>query len=258
MSRQERRYEITNYINENGLVTFSELKLRFPNASDMTLRTDLKELGEQGKIIRVRGGAKSIQEVAKADDSYFLRMARNLEKRQQIARKAVTFLRDQLAKKPTVSIYMDCGVTIGEIAKRFPDEWCSIVTNSISNAYALAALKRPSVTILGGTLNRYNCCCDSARNIEELKRMNFDIMFLATAGFSVDIGFTCGKEVIDEARDIIRTHSQRVIIPFDSSKVGLIYPITHVLPDDIDMVICDDELPEEVAAHFRSKGVQVL
>ena len=258
MGRPQRRYEITNYINEHGTVTFQELKNRFPDVSDMTLRTDLRELGDMGKIIRIWGGARSVQETAKADDSYFMRLARSVEKRQQIARKAASFLKEQLDLKPNVCIYLDCGVTITEIAKCFPDEWCTVVTNSISNAYALAALKRPSVTVLGGALNRYNCCCDSSRNIEDLKRMNFDFMFLATAGYSIDVGFTCGKEVIDDVREVIMEHSRKIIIPFDSSKIGLIYPITHTMPEDIDMVIADDGFPDEVIQHLQARGVEVM
>ena len=258
MSRQSRRADIVTYIKTHGSVSFNELKNRFPDASDMTLRIDLKELDEQGKIIRFRGGAKPVQEQARPDDSYFLRTTRNLEPRQLIARKAVEYLKGQLARKPTVSIFLDAGVTINEIAKIFPDEWCTIVTNGIANAYELAVLKRPSITVLGGTLNRYNCNCDSAANIDVLERMNFDLSFIPAAGYSPEAGFTCGKEVIDEIRDIIKKHSQKVIVPLDSSKFGVVYPVTHLKITDLDMVICDDDLPEDMRAHFTGMGVEIL
>lgn len=258
MSKLQRRIALTDFISERGYVTFSEIKMRFGEASEMTLRTDLKELSEQGKIIRVRGGAKAAVDTAKPDDSFFLRTTRNLDKRRQIAAKAVAYLKTQLALKPTVSIYLDSGVTITEIAKIFPDEWCTIVTNSVSCAYELAALKRPSVTVLGGTLNRYNCNCDSAANIEILERMNFDLMFIPAAGYSPEAGFTCGKEVIDETREVIKKHSKKIIVPFDSSKIGVVYPVTHSHANEIDMIISDDQLPQEMVEHFRSMGIEVL
>ena len=258
MSKQQRRSSIVKYINEHGYVPFGELKNRFPDVSDMTLRTDLKELSESEKITRFRGGAKPLRETARADDSFFLRMSRNLEKRQCIARKAVALLREQLEQKPTTSIYFDAGVTIDEIAKIFPDEWCTIVTNSISQAYEFAKLRRPSVTVLGGTLNRYNCSCDSIANIGILERMNFDIAFIPAAGYSPTAGFTCGKEVIDEMRETVKKHSKLVVIPFDSSKIGTVYPITHSKLEEVDMIISDDELPEEMVRHFESNGVKVL
>ncbi len=258
MSKQQRRYNIEKYINENGYVSFGDLKLRFPDASDMTLRTDLRELAESGRIIRLRGGAKPVQEIARPDDSFFLRATRNLENRQQIARKAVSFLKEQLEMKPTVSIYFDAGVTINEIVKIFPDEWCSIVTNSISQAYELSRLRRPSVTVLGGTLNRYNCSCDSASNIEILERMNFDFAFIPAAGYSPHVGFTCGKEVIDETRTVVKRQSKKLIVPFDSSKIGVDYPVTHSRIEEVDMIISDNHLSPEMREHFLSNGVEVL
>lgn len=258
MSKLQRRAAIVDFIDEKGQLSFSELKLRFPDISDMTLRTDLKELDSQGKIIRVHGGARTVKESAKANDSFFLRETRNLEKRQLIARKAAELLRAELARKPNVSIYMDCGVTITEIAKRFPDEWCSIVTNSISTAYMLSALKKPTVTVLGGLLNRINCSCDSMRNMEELERMNFDITFLPTAGFAEKVDFTCSKEVMDDMRWTVLKHSKKIIIPMDSSKVGKIFQVTHIRLEDVDMIISDDELPEETRRLFVESGVEVL
>ena len=149
-------------------------------------------------------------------------------------------------------------MTINEIVKIFPDEWCSIVTNSISQAYELARLRRPSVTVLGGTLHRYNCSCDSASNIEILERMNFDFAFIPAAGYSPDVGFTCGKEVIDETRVIVKRHSKKLIIPLDSSKIGVDYPVTHSRLEEVDMIISDDDLPAEMREHFLSNGIEVL
>ena len=258
MSRQSRRNDIVAYIKAHGYVSFNDLKTRFPDVSEITLRIDLKELGDQNKIIRLRGGAKPVQEEARPDDSYFLRTTRNLEPRQRIARKAVEYLKAQLAQKPTVSIFLDAGVTINEIAKIFPDEWCTIVTNGIANAYELAALKRPSIIVLGGTLNRYNCNCDSVSNIDVLERLNFDMAFIPAAAYSPETGFTCGKEVIDEIRDIIKKHSKKVIVPLDSSKFGMVYPVTHLKISEVDMIITDDDLPPEMEAHFKEMGVEVL
>lgn len=258
MSKLVRRIEIVDYINERGKVTFNELKQRFQGTSDMTLRTDLKELDAQGKIIRIHGGARTAEKSEKGNDPFFLRDTRNLEKRQQIAKKAAVLLRDELMRKPTVSIYMDAGVTITEIAKVFPDEWCYIVTNSISTAYMLSKLKKPSVTVLGGLLNRINCSCDSIRNMEELERMNFDLTFLPTAGYSEEADFTCTADVMDDMRGAVIRHSQKIIIPMDSSKIGRVFPSTHIRLADIDVIISDDEFPQELKQRLCERGVEVL
>lgn len=258
MNKLRRRNDIVEYINEKGFVSFSELKDRFPDNSEMTLRTDLKELDAQGRINRVRGGARAAVEIARADDSYFLRDTRDREHRLQIARKAAEYLKKELAKKPLVTVYLDCGVGITDIARLFPDEWCTVVTNSISVAYALAEKKKPSVMMLGGMLNRYNCCCDSTTSANEITHMNFDIMFLSTAAFDIEAGFSCGKEVIDGPRWSVIKKASKVIVPLTSSKIGQVYPITHANLSDVEIIISDDDMPADIKRYITENGVEVL
>ena len=61
---QQRRQKITELVNREGQITFARLKEAFPDMSEMTLRTDLKCLDEAGAIIRIHGGAKSIESCA--------------------------------------------------------------------------------------------------------------------------------------------------------------------------------------------------
>ena len=70
MKKEIRRNNMLSFINDHGIVTFDDLKDYFPDVSEMTLRTDLRELDLSKQIIRIRGGAKSIQETTKANDLY--------------------------------------------------------------------------------------------------------------------------------------------------------------------------------------------
>ena len=54
-SVESRRNAIAALINEKGEITFAQLKEAFPNVSDMTLRTDLKNLDEKKRIVRIHG-----------------------------------------------------------------------------------------------------------------------------------------------------------------------------------------------------------
>ncbi len=67
-SMELRRNAIVELINDKGTVSFSQLKAAFPNVSEMTLRTDLKLLDEANRILRVHGGAKSVQILIGTDD----------------------------------------------------------------------------------------------------------------------------------------------------------------------------------------------
>ena len=89
---EERRRRIVELVNTMGNVSFAQLKERFSDVSEMTLRTDLKYLDETHQILRVYGGAKSVYSVIGSDDLLSRRRMRNLPQKQAIAKKAVVFL----------------------------------------------------------------------------------------------------------------------------------------------------------------------
>lgn len=60
---EQRRSEIVAFVNEKGSITFAQLKERFPSVSEMTLRTDLKILDQSKRLVRIHGGAKSLEQI---------------------------------------------------------------------------------------------------------------------------------------------------------------------------------------------------
>ena len=90
---EQRRNAIVGFINEKGNITFAQLEKRFPDVSQMTLRTDLKSLDEAKKIVRIHGGAKSVELVLGTDDYIGRRSVRNVEEKETIAEKAVSLIK---------------------------------------------------------------------------------------------------------------------------------------------------------------------
>lgn len=63
--KRDRIEEIAELLDKRGKLTLEQLDEQFPNVSQMTLRRDLFQLEQEGRIIRVRGGAMSVKEVQK-------------------------------------------------------------------------------------------------------------------------------------------------------------------------------------------------
>ena len=82
-SMEMRRDAIVQLINENGTVSFSQIKKAFPQVSEMTLRTDLKFLDEEQRILRVHGGARSVQVLIGTDDDLNRKAVRNIPEKQK-------------------------------------------------------------------------------------------------------------------------------------------------------------------------------
>ena len=92
-SVESRRKAIVEWINEKGQITFAQLKEAFPHVSDMTLRTDLKNLDEDKKIVRIHGGARSVDLVVGTDDYFGRRSVRNVDAKRIICMKAKEMIR---------------------------------------------------------------------------------------------------------------------------------------------------------------------
>lgn len=248
---EPRRSQIADYINREGQATFAALKAAFSDTSDMTLRTDLRYLDQEGRIIRIHGGAKSIDTVVRLDDVYMNKVNRNVDKKQQIARKALRMV------KPGMSLFIDCGSTLMQFAKLLPDEPFFIVTNNISCAFDIARLTQPEVYVLGGRLARLNMSTSSTSNIPMLTSYNFDIAFLAATAYDIQQGFTCQIGALDECRSLVLKRAKKAVVLIDSSKIGRVFPVTCFSTDEISAIVSDDQLPPDVAEDFRSRGIEV-
>ena len=66
MLKNERLLKIRNWIKHKGIVTVSEISKEL-NVSTMTVRRDLDELSNRQEIVRIHGGAQSINLKANAE-----------------------------------------------------------------------------------------------------------------------------------------------------------------------------------------------
>ena len=249
---QRRRQKITEMVNREGQITFARLKQAFPDVSEMTLRTDLKYLDENGAIIRIHGGAKSIETVVGTDGLLEHRTVRNQDLKMQIAQKAVSLLHS------CASVFVDSGSTMTMFARYIPDEPRQIFTSGISCATELAALEHVSIHILGGQLNRYSLSVAGGRSILELQSCNFDIGFLGVTSFNPKIGFCCEGQEDCVLKQVALSRSLYTVALMDSTKFGL--SNTHCIcpPNGVDAVVTDDALTAAQRKCFEDLGVAVF
>ena len=63
--KRDRIAQIAELMDKRGKLSLKQLGEYFPKVSQMTLRRDLFFLEEEGRVIRVRGGAMSVKDVQK-------------------------------------------------------------------------------------------------------------------------------------------------------------------------------------------------
>lgn len=249
---QQRRQKIVDFINQKGQITFAMLKEAFPGTSEMTLRTDLKYLDDTGTIIRIHGGAKSLETVAGTDGFLSMRTMRNHDLKQQIARKAVGLLDSRSC------VFLDSGSTTTLLAHFMPDEARQIVTSGLSCATEMASLTKPAIQVIGGHLNRYSLSVSGSRSVVELQSYNFDICFLGVTSFHPEIGYCCEAQEDCVLKQTAMSRSAYTVALVDSTKFGAKNACCICPPDGVDAVITDDALPQEQRLLLDDLGVTVL
>ena len=251
-SVENRRQSITEWINQKGEITFAQLKEAFPNVSDMTLRTDLKNLDERKRIVRVHGGARSVDLVVGTDDFLGKRSTRNVDAKEIIASKAKEMV------KPGTVIFLDSGSTTTMLAAVMSDQPNLIVTSSISCAMELARLEQPQVIIPGGTLNRYSLSICGMQGIRELQDINIDTAFIGVTSYDEKTGFACNVREEALLKKTVIQQAAKVIMLMDSTKIGKRSSFSFGSLQEADAVVSDGHLPKSFLTSCKQRHTEVF
>jgi DeoR/GlpR family transcriptional regulator of sugar metabolism len=249
----ERKEAIMEILRQKGEVKLKELEANFPNCSSMTLRRDLKYLEDNGFIKRTRGGAVAMSRLSiAAEDIYSERTLENVAQKYAIAKKAQQFI------ERGRSIYLDAGTTMMLFTREMKDEYLSIMTSGVNIAMELIKKQKPSVTLIGGQINRNTIAVSGVNSSTFIREVNIDIAFMASSGFSMENGFTSGTYTECEIKKEVINRARRIIMLMDSRKVDKIMPFTFATMEDIDVLISDGELDEDTTREAQRKDVTLL
>ncbi len=251
--KRERILEIAELIDKRGKLSLKQLGEYFPRVSQMTLRRDLFLLEEQGKIIRVRGGAMSVRDVQKTSgEPYVKKTTIHTDEKIEIAQKAAGLI-DEGA-----SIFLDAGTTALYLAKEMPDVFCNVFTNGLAVATELCKKKNVVVNLLGGQLIKDNLSTASSFSSVYFADTNFELAIISAAAFTPENGFSCGSQLEAELFKVVCKKAKFTYMMLDSSKIGKIKPYTFAHTEDINVIITDDAFPDALKEQFKALDIVVL
>ncbi len=251
--KRERIAEIAELIDKRGKLSLKQLSEHFPKVSQMTLRRDLFLLEEQGKVIRVRGGAMSVRDVQKTSgEPYVKKTTIHTDEKIVIAQKAADLI-DEGA-----SIFLDAGTTALYLAKEMPDVVCNVFTNGVAVATELCTKKNVIVNLLGGQMIKENLSTASSFASEYFEDTNFEIAIISAAAFTPESGFSCASRLEAELFRSVCKKAKFTYMMLDSSKIGKIKPYTFAHTEDINVIITDDAFPEALKEQFKALNIVVL
>ena len=251
--KRERLEEVAELLDKRGKMTLEQLEEAFPDVSQMTLRRDLSQLEEDGRVIRIRGGAMSVKEVQKVSgEAYTKKTTVNMDAKIVIAQKAATLIDEG------TSIFIDGGTTAMYLSKEMPDIKCNIFTNGIAVAMELAQKKNLDITVVGGQLMKDNLSTSSPAAKEYFNNTNFEIAIVSALAFTPEHGFSCNSQTESDLLRQVFRKARHVYMMLDSSKIGKINPYTFAQLEDIDVLITDDAFPREYKVLFEQNDIVVM
>ena len=251
--KRDRISEIESLINKRGKLSLKQLGENFPLVSQMTLRRDLFALEKEGKIIRVRGGAMSVQDAQKISNvPYTKKSATHTDEKIQIAQKTARLIDEG------VSFYLDAGTTAMYLAKEMPDLRYNVFTNGLAVATELAKKKNVSIHLLGGVLIKENLSTASSLASVYFTDTNFEVAVLSAAAFTPESGFSCSTQMEADLCKFICRKAKAVYMMLDSSKIGKIKPYTFARLEDINVLITDSLFPEDLKEQLKEMDIVLL
>ena len=183
MLSEERKAIILKKINEEKSVTVKELKETL-DFSESTIRRTITELDKEGLIIRVYGGAMSLEnesliEEQSVEDKEIL----NVEEKHRIGRYAASLI------KAGDCVFLDAGTTTKCMIDYIDEKDVLYVTNGIVHAKELVK-KGMKVILIGGELKESTEALIGADAILHVQKYHFTKGFFGTNGINPKIGFS--------------------------------------------------------------------
>lgn len=249
MAASLRKNEILAVMRAEGKASVEALAERFA-VSVQTIRRDLAELADAGKIDRVHGGA--MMRAGMANIEYEERRRLNAAAKAVIARRVAARIPDN------VSLFINIGTTTEAVAAELlAHRNITVVTNNINVANILAANEACETIVSGGTLRRSDGGLVGDLTTQMIEQFKVDIAVIGASALDEEgdlLDFDLRE--VRVSRAIIR-HSRRVFLVTDHSKFARSAPVRIASFADIDAVFTDRPLPAALEALCGDWGTAV-
>jgi DeoR/GlpR family transcriptional regulator of sugar metabolism len=249
--KQERFGYILRAAQERGRVTPEELS-RALGVSGTTIRRDLHELADQGRLQRVHGGALYAPPAVNEPD-VVRRMRENQKLKECIAEAAAGLISNG------DSVFIGAGATTSHIPKFLHNHSrLTIVTNSLSVGVDLATSEHITVVVVGGVLRSSELSLIGHLAEQALKEVHVDKVIIGIEGVGLESGLTNDflQEVMTD-RAIIGMAPELILVTdhtkFSKTKSAIVAPFSRVTT-----LVTDSGIDEDTIGKIKEMGIRVV
>ncbi|MEM6767096.1 MAG: DeoR/GlpR family DNA-binding transcription regulator [Bacteroidota bacterium] len=248
MLKEERLTYILNSLRLDHKVLTAELSGQL-NVSEDTIRRDLKELSDNGKIKKVHGGA-----VAHSLNpfSYRERKVYKLQDKITIVEKAISLIQNGQV------IIMDGGTTNLELARRLPEDLAAtIFTNSLPVAEQLAEHPTVDIIFAGGKLLKSALATIGLEVIQSFSEIRADLGILGTRSVDREGGITEIDWEEAKVKRAIVSASQHLISLAISEKLDTLQPYKVADISHLHTLVTELPSDSQALAPYKELGIHI-
>ncbi len=248
MLKKERQAFILHNVNLHNRILVGDLSEEI-SVSEDTIRRDLQELSEDGKLIKVHGGAlsKSFHNSFNASSIYAM------DSKKMIAKKASSLIKDGMF------VLTSGGTTIIEMAKALPENLqATFITGSVPAAFEY--LKHPNIEIIliGDKLSKSSQITVGGEAISKIKQIRADICFLGINALHVKHGLTDNDWEVVQVKKAMMESSEKTVLLTISEKINTIQRIRICDTKAIDVLITELNADDEQLDSFKKIGLKII
>jgi len=254
MHAAERERLIVAALGPTGFVSYRELESLL-DASPATIRRDLTRLEDEGRIVRVHGGARRPEEPEPTPRLIGTPFDQSITLHAGIKRaigKAAAAL-----VAPGEGIMIDGGTTTLQMCPHLAGMHCQVLTNSLHIVNALLPQEDTRILLPSGALFREQNIILAAPGEEAMPRFHAPKLFMGAAAVGPQ-GIMQADVVLVAAERRLIDHAEEVILLVDSSKFAAKAGTIVCRLDEIDVVVTDPGISAPAKDMLQSQGVRLV
>ncbi|WP_312239569.1 DeoR/GlpR family DNA-binding transcription regulator [Pantoea sp.] len=251
MLPDERRVFIYSYLHQNAHAAIADL-VKLLDVSHMTIRRDLKEMENEGKVTLISGGARLNQALIQ-ELPYIEKAMLHHSVKRNIGKVA-----ERLIEAGNV-IYLDAGTTTYEIARVVASKLkkITVITNDFTIADFLMSAPHIDLFHTGGQVDMRNRSSVGHGAAQFIRQHNIDVAFISSSSWDAVRGISTPDEGKMLVKQAVLAASRRKVLVSDSSKYGK-YGMFHICPlNEVDDIICDNQLPTDAVPKLQELNLRL-
>jgi DeoR/GlpR family transcriptional regulator of sugar metabolism len=248
MLTTQRKKLILARLARDGQLIAKDLAREFDTSED-TIRRDLRELAQAGKLQRVHGGA--LPASAAVGDLQTRETVSPQEKIGLGRFGAAMIERGQV-------VILDGGTTALQVARHLdPALRATVVTHSPTVAVQLAEHPLIDIIVLGGRLFRHSMVGVGAAVIDAASRLRADLYFMGVTGVHPEAGLSTGDAEEAAVKRALHERAAETVVLASSEKLMAASPFVVAPLQEISVLVVPSKTADRTVHALRKGGVKI-